>query len=92
MIFKPVNRYLLIEPIEEQKREETGVLLPEEYSTQSIHGCCRILAIAPDCTREVRRGQLVVINNSMVETIKVMGETVHVLLENHVLGVIEEET
>lgn len=90
MKFSPVNRYVLVDPIREESREETGVLLPQEYTVKNIHGACKILAVAPDCTREVRLGQIAIINNSMVEEVKLRGETFFLILENHVLGVIDE--
>ncbi len=53
MKFKPVNRYLLVEPIVETEKEETGVLLPEEYSVANPFSSCRVLAIASDCNRDI---------------------------------------
>ena len=84
--FRPVNRYLVVEPIEEKEVGATTVLLPEEYTATTPYGCCRVLAVASDCTRDVHAGQVAVINNTMLEKIEVLGTTLHLILENHILG------
>ena len=90
MKFKPVNRYLLVEPIAEAKKEETGVLLPEEYSVPNPFSSCRVLAIAADCSRDILRDNMVVINNSMLEKVTIQGSTFYLVLENHVVGITSE--
>jgi len=87
MHFKPVNRHLLVEPLTEEDQKETGVLLPEEYSVQNPFTCCRVAAIADDCSRTALRGDIVVIRTSMLEEVNVKGGTFYLVLENHVMGI-----
>ena len=93
MKFKPVNRYLLVDPIE-IKPEEKGkpnVLLPDMYKPESARfKMCRVVRIGPECTRNVLANSLAVVENSMVEKIEVLDNTFYVVLETHVIGVIDE--
>ena len=86
MKFKPVNRHLLVKPLEEEKEEST-VLIPETSKQKPVYGCCEVLAIAGDCTREIRAGHIAIINNAMLEEVNIMDETFYLILENHVIGV-----
>ena len=93
MKFKPVNRYLLVEPIE-IKPEEKGkpnVLVPDMYKPESARfKMCRVVSIGPECTRNVLANSLAVVENSMVEKIEVLDNTFYVILEAHIIGVIDE--
>ena len=89
MKFKPVNRHLLVKPIEEEK-QKTSVLIPEAALPKPIYGCCEVLAIAGDCTREIRAGHIAVINNAMLEEVKIVDEIFYLILENHVIGVTDK--
>ena len=87
MKFKPVNRHLLVEPITEQEKENTGVLLPEEYSTTNPFTSCRVLDIANDCSRDILKDNIIVINDSMLEKVTIQGNIFYLILENHVVGI-----
>ena len=94
MNFKPVNRYLLIEPIEikPEKEKKVSVLLPEAYNPREDRfKLCRVVSIGPECTRNVRPNSLAVVDNTMVEKIEVLGQTFFLILENHVVGVVDED-
>jgi len=94
MKFKPVNRYLLVEPIEikPEKKDKPKVLLPEVYKTESARfKMCRVVSIGPECTKNVRANSLAVVENSMVEKIEVLDNTFYVILETHVIGIINEQ-
>jgi co-chaperonin GroES (HSP10) len=87
MNFKPANRHLLVELLVEQEKDETGVLLPEEYCTQNEFVSCRVLSISGDCTRNALKGNTIVVRNSMIEEVNVQGNTFYLVLENHVMGI-----
>jgi len=94
MKFKPVNRYLLIEPIEIKPKEKgkPKVLLPEVYKAESARfKMCRVVKIGPECTRNVVANSLAVVENSMVEKIEVLDHIFYVILEAHIIGVIIDE-
>tara|TARA_R110000824_G_scaffold377430_1_gene568744 strand:- start:820 stop:1092 length:273 start_codon:yes stop_codon:yes gene_type:complete len=90
MKFIPTNRYLLIERLDFEQEDITYVLLPSDYEKQEIYGCFQILESAEDCNADYEEGERIVVLNSMVETINIAGNEFLVLLENHVIGFVEE--
>ena len=90
MHLKAVNRHLLVEPITEETKEETGVLLPEECDVRDPFTCCRVISIASDCSRSALRGDVIVVLTSMLEEVKVQGNVFHLILDNHVMGVVDD--
>ena len=91
MIFKPINRHVLVLPVEKEETDNlSSILVPDDYvKVKSMYEVYEVLAIAPDCERlwGISAGQQVIVNNSMIEEIKVHGDTYYLLLENYVYGV-----
>ena len=88
MQIKPYNRYLLIEPeLSEAPKDDSSILVPEEYKPRSAHTTVKVVAIAEDCKAlsSLKVGDRILCNNSMVEEVKIDGETYYLLLENYVL-------
>ena len=90
MTFSPLNRHVLLFPVEEEEPENPGtILVPDDYiKVKSPYEVYKIIEVANDCEK-IRRentGQEVVVNGSMVEEIKVHGITYYLLLENYVYG------
>ena len=95
-MFKPLNRHILLEPIEtkEAEEEKSTILVPDDYSIpKSRYGLCRILDIARDCDKfsSADVNKTVLVNNSMVEEIKVENSVHYLMLENHAYGLFNEE-
>jgi len=97
MKLSPRNRYLLIEPVEEQQEVEeeksfSGVLLPDDYKPQKPpYMAAKVREVSPNCTIMVSKADFIVVQRSMVEEIEVKGEVFHTILENHVFGVLENK-
>ena len=99
MKFYPRNRYLLVQTAAKEQAEQSGVLLPEGYSlSKEKFVVATVLESAPDCKRDpvynkeqYPRGKKVVVDNSMVETIDLNGEEFEIVLENYVVGLMNEE-
>ena len=100
MSFKPTNRHLLLKEVEEKKIDESPtILVPDDYNVKiTPYGVYEVVAMASDCTKlpPRQRGtghknivRKVVVPNNMVESISIHGETLLLVLENHVKGVIE---
>tara|TARA_Y100000034_G_C6861431_1_gene392104 strand:+ start:731 stop:1042 length:312 start_codon:yes stop_codon:yes gene_type:complete len=95
MIFEPVNRFISIEEVEFEEDEiednaSSNILLPEEYQEEvrELYGLYYFLCSAKDCSLDVREGDMLIVDNSMVQRVKV-GEVEHlIVLENYVVGVI----
>jgi co-chaperonin GroES (HSP10) len=93
MSLKPLNRHLLLAPLEkEEKEKKSTILVPEDYSVvKSRYETYGVLAIAKDCEKIPRDyvGQKALVNNAMVEEMSVEGKTYYLILENHIYGVLE---
>jgi co-chaperonin GroES (HSP10) len=86
----PCNRYLLIEP-QEEEQEESAVLLPEDYRTKPIFSTAKLLVRPEECKLSAVPGENVVYQTNMVEEIDINGQKHYLLLENHVLCVVSED-
>ena len=89
MIFKPLNRHVLIRPVatDDEPAEEATILLPDGYKPKNnTYDIAIVLRSAPDCKSLDR----VVVQSSMVEKIEFGGKQIHVILENYIMGTIDE--
>jgi hypothetical protein len=94
-MLEPLNRHVLLEPIETEETEEekSTILVPDDYSVpKSRYGLCKILAIARDCDKfnNTDVSKTVLVNNSMIEEIKVEETVYYLMLENHAYGLFNE--
>lgn len=84
MMLQPMNRYLLVEPIEEEKKE-SGVLVPEDYKVDnSTHSLVNLLR--PSESSSLSAGMKLIVPRHMIEEINLFGEKSYVVLENNVIG------
>jgi len=94
MNFTPVGRYLLVEPIEirTKKNKTAKVLVPDSYNTKNTprFKMCRVVKAGPDCNSQIAANTLAVIENPMVERVEVLDNVFFIILENHVVGLVEE--
>jgi co-chaperonin GroES (HSP10) len=86
MELEPHNRYILVEPgVEEEK--ENSILLPEDYTpTKSRHEVVRVVRTSNDCKIEVCENDMIIVDSSMIEKIKLGEEDLYFILENYVLA------
>ncbi len=94
---KPVNRHLLVIPHKEEKQEEqTGVLLPEGYTpNREKYALATVVDVSVDCSKQFLNlstssvgSKVVVVDNSMLEEVKVNDKTHCLILENYVVGIL----
>ena len=91
MIFVPSNRHLLLENVEESAQETSAVLVPDDYKPQiEEYKAYRVITKAPDCTINAATDDIVVVENSMVKQIKFKQNVYNVVLENYILGSLDE--
>lgn len=89
MKFYPKNRHLLIET-QKQEETDTGVLLPEGYHRpKDKYVVATVLGTSTDCKVQVFNGTKVVVDATMVETVSVLGTEYEIVLENHIVGLME---
>jgi co-chaperonin GroES (HSP10) len=87
----PFNRHLLVEPItEEEKKEQAMVLVPDDYRPAPRHARVKVIEKAEDCKIPVFSGAIVIVNSSMIEEVTVGEEVYSLILENHILGRVED--
>ena len=97
---KPVNRHVLIIPHFEQKKPESGVLLPEDYKPeQDRYITATVLDTAKDCNADLKtaaRNQFsrgtndIIVERSMVETMVIRDKKYHLILANYVVGILRD--
>lgn len=89
---KPLNRHLLIKPIEDDKKEEASVvILPTDYEKPlAPYVIAEILDYAPDCQKEHSVGSIVVLERRMLNTLEIHGKTYYLVLENYLFGRLDE--
>ena len=84
----PLNRYLVIEPFEERKTN-TGVLVPEDYAVASAFKLAEIIQ-AHEASK-LEKGMRIVVPSHMVEEVAFSGETYYLVTENNVVGIHTEK-
>ena len=97
MIFHPRNRHLLVELLPEEEEQESAVLLPDNYKPKTEQYVpVKVIDQAPDCKIDNdiypgphAEGNIVIVENSMLNEIKYGDKTFHIVLENYVLGVVK---
>jgi len=91
---KPVNRHLLVIPHRAEKKTESGVLLPEDFKPQEDrYVVATVMDVASDCNSVFRcvrsaPNTRVVIDNTMVEEVRVRNKVHYLILENYVVGLL----
>jgi len=84
----PMNRYLLVDPIKEEKKD-SGILVPEDYKEQqSAYSLVKLLKTNNNSA--LTEGARLVVPAHVVEEIELFGEKHYVVLENHVIGFFED--
>jgi co-chaperonin GroES (HSP10) len=93
-LFKPVNRYVSVTlPDPVQNMTESGILVPEDFvPKKERHVVAQVIQWAPDVRFEDKLtvGAHIVIDNSMVEEINIKNKTINVILDNYIIGIVEE--
>lgn len=89
---KPLNRHLLIKPIEESYDEpETVIMLPTDYEKpMAPYVVAEVLDFASDCQKEHVAGSTVVLERRMLNTLEIRGKTYYLVLENYLFGRLDE--
>tara|TARA_R100000008_G_C3449501_1_gene98617 strand:- start:38 stop:319 length:282 start_codon:yes stop_codon:yes gene_type:complete len=93
-MFEPLNRHLLLEKVEKkEEKSESTILVPDDYKVdKSPYGLYRVKQAAADCEKvKLSSGAEILVNEGMVEEISVGDETYHLILENYVYGLFQED-
>ena len=92
MKFTPVNRYIEIEMREEKHSElQSGIVLPDDFKpTEEQYAIVKIKGWAEDVKfrNKLWVDHEIIVDRSMVEEVKLDNETIQVVLENYVVGIL----
>ena len=93
-MIEPVNKYILVEPIEEEKKDEQkGFLLPDDYQKPTNpHKVCEVVLVNPTNPLGLSPGERIVVESHMVQEIRVGGKMNYLVQENYVIGVLFNES
>ena len=80
--FSPVNRTLLIKPIEEKVSE----LIPEALRIRPPFTVCDVLGFSSDCDKILSTANKIVVRTEGIEEVKYDNLVYHIIPENFVVG------
>ena len=90
--FKPVNRYVEIQLSEQEPNEtQSGILLPDDFKpTEERYAVANVISAADDVKflKSLEEGCSIILDKTMVENINFGGESINVVLENYIVGII----
>ena len=88
-MIRPLNRYLTVERVEQQK-SETTVILPEDVVLDKPAFCTVKLASASPGS-SLDSGMLLVAPRHMIEEVVINDATHYLILESSIVGYVEED-
>ena len=89
--FLPVNRHLRINLAKADNKTSSGVLLPDSFNKESDkYEKVTVLSASSDCKPVFLglEGREVFVEKSMIQEISVAGQSIALVLENYVIGVV----
>ena len=90
-MFKPCNRYLLVEKTTQPSEAEILIALPEgTFKNESRFEKVVVKALATDVRPPLAVGNEVVVLSHMIEEVDFDNQVAYLVLENHVLGIVGE--
>ena len=90
-MFRPVNRHILIERESARTPEpESLIVLPEDYAPDSAaYVEAYALGVAEDVRINIKKGDKLVVDRSMIEEISIESTIYNVILDNYVVGIVD---
>ena len=89
-MLQPLNKYLVVRQVEEKKVEDVRILLPQETKLNNFtHKVVEVLA--PHADSNLKKGMKLLVPSSSVEEAVFLGETYHIVPENHVIGFFRDD-
>ena len=85
-MFKPYNRYLCVEVFEPDEKDTSTVLVPDSYRVTKEVEAVQLISKAPDSNIGAEPGEILLVEGHMLKSVDLGSETVHLILENYVLG------
>ena len=93
MTLTPVNNYLVVKTVEDTDTEDSGILLPQDYrAVENPFAVVEVLNCSGESGTLWGTGLQLVVEAHMLRDIQHNGETFTVIKENHVIGILSENT
>jgi len=90
MMFRPVNRHILVEYSPPEEKSDSGILLPDDYKApEQNHVVVEVIGVADDVSFECEMGDKIIIDKKMLDVLVIERSTYYTILENYVIGVID---
>ena len=89
-MFKPVNRYILIDMPTKKEQVDSLVILPDDYRPPESKFAEVVAEAAADDVRfNLKKSDRILVDRSMIEEISIGGTIYNVILDNYVVGIVE---
>ncbi len=85
----PLNKYLVVEPVEEEQKEESAVLVPDDVQVQTSPYSLMKL-VEPNVDSKLRPGMRLLTHSHLIETAEISGEKYYFTTEASVIAFYEE--
>jgi co-chaperonin GroES (HSP10) len=93
MTFTPVNNYLSVRTVEDTDTEASGILVPQDYrAVESPFAVVEVVNCSGESGTLWGTGLQLVVEAHMLRDIQHNGETFTVIKENHVIGMLSENS
>ena len=91
-MFIPLNRHVLVKRAEEEPEEKnSSFVLPDDYEKpKDSYEVVTVLANSEDSKLDLAPYDSIVVERSMINTIKANGQEYDLVLENYVYGIMHE--
>ena len=86
----PLNKYLVVEPVKEERQENKNVVLLPEGVEVKTSPFSLVRLQTPHSESALRSGTTLVAHDHMIEKVEIRGKMHYLLLENHVVGYLGE--
>ena len=92
-MFIPCNRHLHVEELATNSGGDSSVVLvPDGVRVKPQFSLVKLISVAHDCEKfNGQVGHTLVVNSNMLQEIKIGEQTYSVILENHVVGLVNTE-
>jgi len=89
-VFKPVNRYILVDLSKNKDSSDSLIVLPDDYKpAEEQYAEVVVLSLASDTRFPLDEGARVIVDRSMIEEINISDTIYNVILDNYVIGIVE---
>tara|TARA_R110000824_G_scaffold285090_7_gene473338 strand:+ start:6730 stop:7005 length:276 start_codon:yes stop_codon:yes gene_type:complete len=81
----PMNRHLVVELKEQEKKESSSILIPDDVEVTDSNYCL-VTLLEPHVDSKLKPGMVLVVPRHSLERVTVLDEEYYVVLENHITG------